>query len=799
MNSSMQRVITLSLLLTITILVFSSCEPTSPTNYEPISVTGQVTDSQQTPIDNAIVRIISPLPEVITTTNEVGYYTFDLQVDSTINYVVEFRKEGYTPRTIDFLAIPERNVSLPVIRLTSTESESGGGVTPPDNENSEGSAFITLRSITTNSIQVRETGGVESAVFEFLVTDSLGTPVSDSKAATVNFEIASGPSGGESISPASATTVNGVVRGTLNSGTKAGAVQVRASFSRDGIVMRSSPVSVTISGGLPNDTHFEVSASQVNMPAASSGAVEIISLLGDRYGNTVPAGTAVYFTTNKGAINGSAATDTEGYARSQLRTNNTSPGMAKVRVETVSESSERISREVDILFSGRTQLSVSPTNIELEGLTEQEFTVTLADENGRPLASGTTLSVNLATHPQLTLAGVTQATLTDETEAGEGVTNFKFRLVNASRQAVTENALITVSSIGPNGNASRELRFNATPAPADPASISLLSVSTTDLGVQGTGQEESTNLIFVVRDTNGNPVDGVDVNFRLGQSPQGGERITTPTVTTNANGQAVATLVSGTKSGVVQVLAEIMVQNGQVIRTTQPVQLVINAGLPSQQHFTVITELYNIPRILGDEIQFNALVGDKYGNMVPDGTAVYFTSDTGFIQGSGLTVNGRAAVYLTLGNPLQSNGFATITATTANDERQQITASARIIISGPPIITVTPESFDIENAEDQKFDFTVKDENGHPMANGTTITVTAEGDELTLIGDTNVSIERLFSDFSNLRQWTDFSFTIDDANPDITNDTPVQITIEVRGPSGSARKTLTGRKAKSIP
>jgi hypothetical protein len=334
---------------------------------------------------------------------------------------------------------------------------------------------------------------------------------------------------------------------------------------------------------------------------------------------------------------------------------------------------------------------------------------------------------------------------------------------------------------------------------AEAASIYLETVSETDLGVQSTGQIETSNLAFIVLDKNGNPLqqgNSFDVNFRFGQSPGGGEYITDQTVTTDGNGRAVATINSGTVSGTVQVIAEFNGPDGTIIRTSQPVKLVIHAGLPSQAHFSLITEINNVPLVYGSEVVFNTLVGDRYGNNVPDGTAIYFTTDAGYIQGSGYTVNGRAAATLTIGNPLPGDGVATITATTADNDQQQIAAVKNIIISGFPIISVTPETFDIDNAEDLQFFYTVADENGNPMAAGTTISVTVEGDAINLLGDVDITVGELNNSFNNINQLTDYTFIVDDANPDEINDSPVQITIEVMGPSGTSRRSITGRKAK---
>ncbi|MCH8496666.1 MAG: hypothetical protein LAT57_13690, partial [Balneolales bacterium] len=286
-------------------------------------------------------------------------------------------------------------------------------------------------------------------------------------------------------------------------------------------------------------------------------------------------------------------------------------------------------------------------------------------------------------------------------------------------------------------------------------------------------------------------------NFRFGNRPDGGAMLTTETVTSNNSGQVTATLLSGTVSGTVQVMAEFTRENGTVVQS-QPVSVVIHAGLPSQDHFSLLTDTRNAAFGTGQTVVMTALVGDKYGNVVPDGTAIYFTTDGGFIQGSSYTVAGRASAPLTVANPFPSanNGLATITASTSNDNQQSISTSGQIIFSLSPIISVTPNNFSIPNDSDQQFNYTVMDENGNPMVAGTTITVTVEGDAINLIGDVSITLREPGS-VASFDALTNFSFTIEDSD-DEENDAPVQITIESDGPNGYTKLTITGRKAKEV-
>ncbi len=796
--------ITLILATFIIIILTFSCDTTSSTKFEPITISGMVSDKNDNSIENAIVRIISPLPERYTTSDENGAFSFLVEVDSSMTFQMEAQKEGFQPYSMEFLAIPERDTEVLLFKLLAIgeddDDDNGDDDQPPiDPDDSEGSAFITLQSLSHESIQVRETGGVETAAFEFMVTDSAGTSVGNQHAVEVHFEIASGPDGGESVYPESVQTDRGVARASLTSGTAAGVVQLRASFTRDGNTMQSKPVAISISGGLPDDNHFEVRTERRNIPSATSEANSISALLGDKYGNTVIEGTAVYFSTSRGVINGSASTDVHGFAASNLLTNNDSPGPATVRVETVDENSVKLSREIELFFTGKPQLSINPESFDLNDFTSKTFEITLADENGNPLSEGTTLTVDVD-HPELEVSGFTEITLPDTHLSGPESTEFSFILRNPDRIPITQDVTVTIATEGPNGLKTRQLRYEAPEIQtAEPASIHLAHVSETDIVVQRTGQIENTKMMFQVVDINGNPLtseNSVDVSFRFGNNPDGGEHLTDIPVTTNREGQAVATVISGTRAGVVQVIAEFAKEDGSTVRS-QPVSIVIHAGLPSQNHFTIYSDSRNFAMHTGGDHTISVGVGDRYGNWVPDGTAIYLNTNIGIIHGSAHTSSGRASTDMIIGNPVPAGGIGTVTATTVDDNNQTVEASMGVMFSGSPIITVTPETFDIPNAGDETFHYSVKDFNGNPMVPGTTIQVTVEGDEITVLGDVNITVGNPNPAFSNLSELSDYTFIIDDANPEVDNDTPAQITIEVDGPNGSARKTITGRKAKS--
>ena len=335
-----------------------------------------------------------------------------------------------------------------------------------------------------------------------------------------------------------------------------------------------------------------------------------------------------------------------------------------------------------------------------------------------------------------------------------------------------------------------------TPTSGDAASIVLVSQTAKSIGVKGSGSVETAQMVFEVQDSSGKPVDlahSVEVSFRIGSGPGGGEFIYPPKARTDAKGRVTANIVSGTKAGVVQIVAESNV-GSKTIRSL-PVVIVIHGGLPDSAHFSIAPEKLNFPgyNVFGLRNKITAYVGDKYGNPVKPGTAVYFTTTGGIIEGSALTnEQGQGSVDLISAeprpvHPVLGPGYAVITATTADENQRTIKAETIVLFSGIPQITVEPATFDIPNLGSQVFNYTVSDQNGNPLAGGTTIRVTIDGKDIRALGDLDITIPD-----TRDRSWTRFSFAIQDTTSD-TVERPVLIRISASGPNGSATVNISGK------
>lgn len=188
---------------------------------------------------------------------------------------------------------------------------------------------------------------------------------------------------------------------------------------------------------------------------------------------------------------------------------------------------------------------------------------------------------------------------------------------------------------------------------ADAGSVEFVSATPENIAIQGAGGiggSESSIIVFRVRDTNGNPVNGSLVNFEL-NTEQGGIEINPSSATTNSDGLVQTVINSGTVATTVRVTASIDSTTPAI--TTQSSNLVVSTGIPDQDSFTLSAETlnpeaWNIDR---QAVNITATLSDAFNNPVPDGTAVSFTTEGGSIDSSCTTTDGTCTVVWLSANP----------------------------------------------------------------------------------------------------------------------------------------------------
>ncbi|MBM2839522.1 MAG: hypothetical protein HW412_50 [Bacteroidetes bacterium] len=346
--------------------------------------------------------------------------------------------------------------------------------------------------------------------------------------------------------------------------------------------------------------------------------------------------------------------------------------------------------------------------------------------------------------------------------------------------------------------------------------IAFLGANPREVTVYGVGGDETAILGFEVRDSLGLPIDAahsVGLSFSITNGPNGGEYLSPLTVQTNQAGQAYTTFNSGIRSGVVQVLATTTV-GGRTL-SSSPIRLVIHAGYPDQAHFTVGPERHNFPTLglFGLRDAISVLIGDIYSNPVAPNTAVYFRSSAGVIQASVFTsADGEGHADLISGNPAPFGIYAApppldtayhyVVARTVGQGGVTVRDSTLILWSGRSQVSpVSPDTFTIANGNFRSFAFRVSDAYGHPLAAGTSITVTAS---VPPPPDPNAPVNQVQLAFgvqgvvvledviTRGSGATDFSFLLSDGTITVNQATSVTVSISVTGPNGVAYRTISG-------
>jgi len=372
---------------------------------------------------------------------------------------------------------------------------------------------------------------------------------------------------------------------------------------------------------LSEPAHLQLSVNPSVLPADNTSKAELRATVTDQSSNPVPDGTPVTFR----ILRGSGTLDNRVLTKDGVAVNTLIAGSHPDTTEVEAEvgSVRDTVRVIYVVGSAASvKLSADTTAIPADGITAILIRAQVLDAAGNPVQDGTTVQF--------------------ETDVG-----------NITPQAVTQNGIAVAKfSSGQTGVATITARVGGISGqitikllPGSPAAI-LLSFDPKSLGVKDSGRNQTLRITADVRDAKNNSVrDGTLVRFSLYASPHGGERLSTYDPVPTVNGKAEVSLVSGTRSGTVRILAEVVNANGQPVNPpvrAVSTEIMIFAGPPyienvndvSTSHLTVGTNPLNILgwHVVNNTAEVVAVVGDKYNNPVPKGTAVYFTTTGGVIS-----------------------------------------------------------------------------------------------------------------------------------------------------------------------
>jgi hypothetical protein len=197
------------------------------------------------------------------------------------------------------------------------------------------------------------------------------------------------------------------------------------------------------------------------------------------------------------------------------------------------------------------------------------------------------------------------------------------------------------------------------------STITPVSITPTQIGIKGTGGQETAAVKFQVLGSTGAPIKNVDVDFTL-SSTVGGLSLASSEGRTDVKGEVIAIVQSGAKSANVAVTATARV--AQV--STQATGLIVSTGVPDQNSMSLSVAKFNPAawETDGIEVEFTVRLADAANNKVPDGTPVYFTTNGGAIPPRCTTSGGGCTVKWVSQRPRPADGVVTVLATAQGDE-----------------------------------------------------------------------------------------------------------------------------------
>ncbi len=419
-------------------LLVLSCTTSANKNTAILKGNVYYLDNNKTPQPVEGALVVAREYYLQTKTDAQGAYTLEIDPQDptieTFEVKLQASKVGFSASEIVVAAKVGNTTIVPDITLNRIIPDTV--INPTDTMRTSGPAtHITIYQQSTDHIYIQGSGLQETAVINFVVTDSKGIPVDKNHRVKVHFNILNGPNGGEYLFPDTMTTNQGYVYTVLNSGIIAGPVQIQAEAQVEGKTIRSTPIRFAIHGGLPDPEHFSVVVARRNIAGRAHYGIldKVTAYVGDKYSNPVAPGTVVYFASDYCIVEGSAVTNERGEAvvnflsASPLPPDPLNNPFATITAYTYSDTlgQKQISTFTKLLLTDVVApIEIAPSTFVYSDTNNPvQFTYKVHDIWGYPLVADTRVTVE-ATDGKL--YGDVQIDLRDTQFAGPGTTDFSF-------------------------------------------------------------------------------------------------------------------------------------------------------------------------------------------------------------------------------------------------------------------------------------------------------------------------------------------------------------------------------------
>ena len=409
----------------------------------------------------------------------------------------------------------------------------------------------------------------------------------------------------------------------------------------------------------------------------------------------------------------SLLTDGNGQASTRFVASSSQAGAATFTASTKSQSSSSYAFAVENLILNLNNIRPTLATINSGGTVGVSIDISDAQGNAIELPIDVTFSSTCSLANKATLDGLNQSTVKSTTQTVNGIRKTTAVSTYTDKGCGTSDKITATARIGTQSRSistNPDLQISA--AINNPSNLEYVSATPANIKLRSLGGSISSDVLFIVKDQYGNPLQNQTVNFAL-NSAQGGTTLSPTSATTDARGQVSTKVFSGNVSTVVRVTATIN-NNGNTIQT-QSGDLTISTGIPHYNGLSLAASTLN-PEFLsrdGETINLVVYSSDRFGNPVPDNTPISFRTENGIgnVTPSCLTKNGACQVTLTSsGNrgALVEAGKQTIMAFTDGEESFSDSNGNGVWDSGEPF-TDLPEIFltatnrDYKNSSPQSF------------------------------------------------------------------------------------------------